>query len=250
MACELIIADADRETAFRAEPSSELADAPSTPTPTRHRRRLRGHVQGGAIFGARRRRADDAPRTSTPSCPQYVTDSDADLGANGFRRSPPTSCRHATDANREATFRAEPSGELADDAPTTRRGPRRRVVLSECRTRRRRADVTPTTRRRHRVCRRVRCEWLAEAATDILPTHRRRRRREGIHCGLTLESRRRRADDPPPTRRRHRSRCEIRSSQMPCKSAAHFPGGTRRTLSKVLCTGCRNRSGSHTPSQS
>ena len=62
------------------------------------------------------------------------SDSDADLGTNSLRRSPPRSCRHATDVNREATFTSEPSGELADDAPTMSRGPRRRVVLSACRT--------------------------------------------------------------------------------------------------------------------
>jgi len=146
------------------------------------------------------------------------SDSDADLGTNSLRRSPPRSCRHATDVNREATFTSEPSGELADDAPTMSRGPRRRVVLSECRTRRRRADVTPTTRRRHRVCRRVRCEWLAEVAADILPTRHRRQPRGHVQGGVICGARRRRADHAPRTSMPSCHQCVSDKARQTCRA--------------------------------
>ena len=75
----------DCESAFRSDRSSELADD----APTTHQRREN-------------------------------TDSDADLGANGLRRPLRTSCPNVADADCDMAFSAEPSSDLADDAPTTR----------------------------------------------------------------------------------------------------------------------------------
>ena len=159
----------------------------------------------------RHRRADDAPTTSslpprlvrmaceyrrrhlagTPSTPTARPRS----GRIHLRSAPTTcrysaehtaaklssdpSCRHTADANRETAFSADRS--WAQSA---------------------------TTRRPLRVCHRSRCEWLAEAAADILPARHRRQPRERVQGGAIFGARRRRADDPPPMRRRHRFRAK------------------------------------------
>ena len=119
---------------------------------TRHPHRLQDGIQGGAIVGALRRRADDAPKTSTRT---------------------PMSVRMASGG-----------------------------------------------RRRH------------FASTPPAPTARRSLGRTHLRSS-------------PPTSISVRNPVFSNTMRSPLQAGS---GGTRRARSKVLCTGSRNRSGSHTPS--
>ena len=85
----------------KIRPSDEKLGSLNTP-PASTARRHSGWSHRRSSPTTRRRRAE------------YI-DSDTDVGANGFRRSPPTFCQHATSANRKTEFRAGSPSKLAAD---------------------------------------------------------------------------------------------------------------------------------------